>query len=123
MTIISVTRSTREGKLTIAFGDGTVVDYFSAGEMPEALLSYAEDFSFTPTTPTAEQIKANIQAEITALETAQLLPRVTREALMLTAVLLAAQQGVAEPQLYAENIAYRKMKDFDTMIAQLRSQL
>lgn len=72
---------------------------------------------------TQAQIKAEIAAQIVALEREQMLPRVTREALLAAAVTMAAGQGVSEATLYSDNIAYRKMKDFDTMIAGLRAQL
>lgn len=72
---------------------------------------------------TSVQKRAAIDAQITSLEQQQLMPRITREALMATAVTLAAAQGITEPQLYAENIGYRKTKDFDAQIILLRAML
>lgn len=72
---------------------------------------------------TSAQQRAAIQSQIDTLERTQLLPRVTREGLLAAAVALAATQGVTEPTLYAQNVAYHKLKDFDTQIAALRAQL
>ena len=74
-----------------------------------------------PLTP-AEQ-RAVIQEQIDTLERQQLLPRITREGLLITAVTLAASQGVTEAQLYATNIGYHKTKDFDAVIVALRAQM
>lgn len=71
---------------------------------------------------TAAQLKADILAQIASMERAEQLPRVTRESTMAFAVMLAASQGVGEPALYASNIAYKKIKDFDVAIAALRDQ-
>jgi hypothetical protein len=71
----------------------------------------------------AQLQKAAIQSQIDALERTQLLPRVTREGLMAAAVALAATQSIDEPTLYAQNIAYHKLKDFDAQIAGLRAQM
>lgn len=67
--------------------------------------------------------KAAIQTQIDVLERTQLLPRITREGLLAAAVDLAATQNVTEPQLYAANIAYSKLKDFDAQITTLRTQM
>jgi hypothetical protein len=67
--------------------------------------------------------RAFLQKQINDLESEQLLPRVTREALLGIAVIQASLQGVTEPELYAVNIAYHKTKDFDNVIAALRAQM
>jgi hypothetical protein len=72
---------------------------------------------------TSVQKRAAIDAQISTLEEQQLLPRITRETLLAIAVSTAAAQGITEPQLYASNIGYRRLKDFDTAIAVLRAQM
>ena len=62
-----------------------------------------------------------IDAKIAALEAAQLLPRVTREYFLADFVAKAAAQGYTEPQLYAASAAYKRLKDFDSQIAALRT--
>jgi hypothetical protein len=74
-----------------------------------------------PLTPTEQS--AVIQAQIDSLERGQMLPRVSREGLLLTMETFAAMQSVTPAQLYASNIAYHKTKDFDTQIVLLRAQL
>jgi hypothetical protein len=70
-----------------------------------------------------EQIKqakaARILQEIAALESQTLLPRVTREFMLLSFAQAAAQAGV-DP---GANAAYAKVKELDDKIAALRSQL
>lgn len=80
----------------------------------EALIA-ARELALNPQGATLRQIDA--------LERQNMIPRVTREALLAYAVFIAQSGGVPEAQLYAENIAYRKMKDFDAQIAALRAQL
>ena len=80
------------------------------------------DALLAPPPLTSAQKRAAIDAQITSLEQQQLMPRITRETLLATAVTLAAAQGITEPMLYAAQIAYRKLKDFDTSIAALRAQ-
>lgn len=77
----------------------------------------------TPLPADALDPKIAIQDQIDALERQYMLPRITREALLATAITMATSSNVTEAQLYAGNIAYRKMKDFDNQIAQLRAQL
>jgi hypothetical protein len=77
---------------------------------------------FSPYIKTAKQQRDEIDAKIATLEQQQLMPRITRETLLATAVTFAAAQGITEPQLYAAQIAYHKLKDFDTSIAALRAQ-
>lgn len=72
---------------------------------------------------TADEMREQILAFIDGLERRYMIPRATREALLAYAVAIAASSGVSEAQLYAGNIAYRKVKDFDAQIAALRAQL
>ena len=79
--------------------------------------------------PTQSQIDAltpspnvAIDAKISALESAVMLPRVTREFMLATFVSLAAAQNVTEATLYASNVGYKRVKDFDSQIAALRAQ-
>lgn len=74
-------------------------------------------------TPTPQQQRDVIQAQIDALERKELMPRAARLALMKNTIGLAAVQGVTEPQLYATDIEYRKIKDFESQIAVLRAQM
>lgn len=60
---------------------------------------------------------------IAALETSALLPRPSRDFMLAMMVQLAAQQGVSEPDLYARNPGYRKVKDLDEEIKALRESL
>ena len=60
-----------------------------------------------------------IQAEIDDLERTQLLPRITREFMLLQFAAVAAQQGV-NPMT---NIAYARLKEFDDQVAALRAKL
>lgn len=63
--------------------------------------------------------KVIIQAQIDELERTQLLPRITREFMLLQFAAVAAQQGV-DPMT---NIAYVKLKEFDDQVSALRAQL
>ena len=63
--------------------------------------------------------KIAIQAQISSMEAAQLLPRISREFMLLSFATQAAAAGV-DPML---NAAYAKLKAFDDQITALRSQL
>ena len=67
----------------------------------------------------AEMEKAQKQAEIDRLEKETLIPRVTREFMLAAFEAQAAVAGV-DPMT---NFAYSKVKELDTTIATLRSQL
>lgn len=58
-----------------------------------------------------------IAAQITQLESLQMLPRIVRE------FLLAYSEGQYTPAQLAQNIGYTKLKAFDDQIVALRSQL
>jgi len=67
--------------------------------------------------------KRALQAQIETLERAQLMPRLTREVTLVLMASTAAGQGVDEPALYAANIGYKKLKDFEAQIVALRDQM
>jgi hypothetical protein len=72
-----------------------------------------------------EQIKqiadAKVQAQIDFLESSTMLPRVTREFMLLSfAAQAAAQTPPVDPMT---SVAYKKLKELDDQIAALRSQL
>lgn len=70
-----------------------------------------------------DAINAQIDAQITALEQGQLLPRGTREFTLYCMVRDAQRDlGLTEPQLYAAQVGYRRLKDFDAQIKALRAQ-
>lgn len=73
-------------------------------------------------TPTAEELRAAIQSQINALEAKYHMARPVREFMLLSSVEKAAALGYTEPQLYAANVAYRSVKDFDEQIALLRAE-
>lgn len=81
------------------------------------------NFSRQAVVKTQEELNQEILANIKMLEDAENLARPVREFMLLAAVERAAAQGVDEPTLYAANIAYKKVKDFDNQIATLRSQI
>lgn len=71
----------------------------------------------------APDLKAEIRAKIDQIERQTLMNRVTREFLLAMAEAQAQGQGVTKEQLYQINLGYRRTKDVDTQIAQLRAQL
>jgi hypothetical protein len=73
--------------------------------------------------PTLQQQRDIIQAQIDALETKAIMPRITRETLLALAVQEAAAAGFTEPQLYAMNVGYKRTKDADIIIAALRDKM
>jgi hypothetical protein len=88
----------------------------------------------TPKDP--EQVKQMkndaVLAQIAALEAAQLLPRLVRDMLFMQYAQLAQGMGVTLDQVYAmasqpnpptAAVTYKKLKDFDTQIANLRSSV
>lgn len=70
--------------------------------------------------PTPEQLRAAIQSQIDQLEAKYQLARPVREFMLLSSVEKAALLGYTEPQLYAANLAYKAVKDFDAQITALR---
>lgn len=73
----------------------------------------------TPDPADAPDPKESIRAEIDQLERDSLLPRVTREFMLLSFATTAAGMGV-DPMT---NVAYVKVKELDDRIASLRAQL
>ena len=67
--------------------------------------------------PPVPDPKLTIQAQISSLETQQLLPRITREFMLLT------MEASFTPEQLAGNYGYTKLKEFDTLLAILRAQL
>jgi hypothetical protein len=61
--------------------------------------------------------KIAIQGQIDELERQQLLPRATREFMLLS------MQSMAKPEQLASNFGYQAVKAFDDQIATLRAQL
>lgn len=64
-----------------------------------------------------------IQNQIDALEETTLMNRFVREGMLAIAEKTAADLNVTQPQLYASNIGYKRIKDLDNQIAELRGQL
>ncbi|MDD5688487.1 MAG: hypothetical protein PHE88_11730 [Elusimicrobia bacterium] len=92
-------------------------------KQPYTVITKAEaDVMLTPPAPTAQQQRDAIQAQIDALESATHMNRFVREAMLLISVQQAQALGLTEPQLYAANIGYKKVKDLDTQIVALRTQ-
>lgn len=72
--------------------------------------------------PTLQDQKAVILAQTNALDPIDQL-RPMRDFLLQLAIKEAAALGVTEPQLYAVNIGYRRMKDREAELEVLRTQL
>lgn len=64
-----------------------------------------------------------IQEEIDRLEQEQLLSRPVRDFMLETMKDAAKKLGLTEEQLIAKNTLYRRVKQFDEQIAELREQL
>ena len=79
--------------------------------------------SYVAPIPTAIEKRAALQQQIDSLERQQLMPRVTREALLGIAVQQYTALGLTEAQAYAANIGYKKLRDFEVSIVALRDQL
>lgn len=69
-----------------------------------------------------EQVVTRLKAELQAIETAELMPRKTREIQIQLMEFLAAQQGITAEQL-ALNPAYTGMKAIDAQCVALRNQI
>jgi len=67
--------------------------------------------------PTPEEIQAGILKQIDTLEREQLMPRATRE------FMLMFMEANASAEILAVNPGYQAVKAFDLLIAGLRSQL
>jgi len=105
--------------------DGLTASCINNGFLESRLVSaIPADDTILPADPlsSAEQ-KTLLQDQINLLEAQQLLPRVTREGLLLTFETFAAMQSITPAQLYIDNVAYHKVKDFDDVIVVLRAQM
>lgn len=104
---------------------GVGITTYADGKIESRIVSQipADDATIPADPPTSTEQRAIIANQIAEMERQQLLPRVTREGLLNAFVVLAAGQGVTEPELYASNIAYKKTKDFDAEIIALRTQM
>lgn len=81
------------------------------------------DAAHAPQPPTAQEQRDAIQAQIDTIESSTHMNRFVREAMILISQQQAAGLGLTEPQLYAANIGYRRVKDIDTQIIALRAQM
>jgi len=77
--------------------------------------------------PTADEIaeatKQLIRNEIDELERGNMIPRVTREFILVVMEKEAKASNITSDQLYNANIGYRKLKDLDSQIRALRAKL
>lgn len=110
--------------------DAATIAHFGGLLLPEGSpvgIGYTYDGTdFAPPSappPSTQQQRDAIQAQIDALERTQIMPRITRESLLILMVSTAASMSVTEPQLYAANVGYSRLKDFDSAIVALRSQM
>lgn len=71
----------------------------------------------------AHPTNSQLQDKIDGLEKACMIPRITREFMLAQSALTAQLAGVSEPELYAANIGYRKLKDLDATITSLRAEM
>ena len=73
--------------------------------------------------PESNEIQiARLQAELDAIERAEIMPRKTREIQIQLMEFLAVQQGITPEQL-ALNPAYTGMKEIDAQCVALRAQI
>lgn len=73
--------------------------------------------------PTPSEQIATLQNQIDSIEIQTKMNRFVREAMILISQQQAAALGMTEPQLYAANIGYKKVKDIDTQIIAIREQI
>lgn len=76
-----------------------------------------------PIPPSIAERKALKQAQIDALEASQYMGRSEREGWLAMVLAQAAAQGMTEPILYTKNIFYKKLKDIDKQVTDLRAEL
>lgn len=65
---------------------------------------------------------AAIDAQISAIERGQMLPRGVREFILPNMVKIGQDQGLTAQQLYDQQPGYRRLKDLDDQIKTLRGQ-
>jgi len=102
----------------LRLSDGASIPQDPANVDYSAYLAWV-DAGNTPKPADIPDPKEAIRTQIAALETKQLLPRITRE-FMLSATEEHAQAAGVDPM---QNMGYRKLKEFDVMISRLREQL
>lgn len=73
--------------------------------------------------PSVEQQKQAIRDSIDSMEKTTMIQRVSREFMLVMMEKEATDAGYTLEQLYASNIGYRKLKDLDSQIRALRTQL
>ena len=94
--------------------------------LPAGCIQITDEEAATLSAPqplSTQQQRDAIQTQIDALERTQLLPRITRESLLLIMVSTATGMGLTESQLYTTNVGYSRLKDFDASIVALRNQM
>lgn len=70
-----------------------------------------------------EELKELKQSEIDALEASLFMTRGEREGWIAMILAQASTQSVSEPNLYLANPFYKKLKDVNTTVTQLRAEL
>jgi hypothetical protein len=73
--------------------------------------------------PTSQQQRDAIQAQIVKIEDATHMNRAVREMMLILAEEKAAALGYTPAMLYLANPAYKSVKDIDTQIVALRTQM
>ena len=107
----------------IRIADGASIPNDPANKDYAEYLEWRKTNTPLPIDPlTSQQRRDIVQAKIDNLERGELTPRATRESMLIWAVAEAAKIAVTEPQLYVANLAYKKVKDFDKIIAALRAE-
>lgn len=93
--------------------------------LPAGCQRITEEEAASALAPTAQELKARVQAQINALEAAPVfMNRFVREWSIKSAEKEALESfGLTPQQLYAANPGYKKIKDLDTQITALRGQL
>lgn len=93
----------------------------------DGVYSMGDTYGQLPPEPTPEEIaeatKQLIRNEIDELERGSMIPRVTREFILVVMEKEAKAANITSDQLYSANIGYRKLKDLDSQIRALRAQL
>lgn len=105
----------------IISGTWTGMQWDGQEELPDDAAEVAAFRLHLPST--AQERRDAIQAQIDALEHINIMGRFAREAFLQLSVKAGAELGYTEPQIYAANIGYRKLKDFDAQIVTLRAQM
>lgn len=112
----------------VVINGGRIVSIFAGPQDPSDKPGYQEitdlEYEEILSQPlSAREIAAIALAQLEEMERRYMLPRVTREALLSYAVAIAELHGVTEAQLYAENPAYKRVKDFDQQFSIVRASI